>query len=130
MNDLINSLPKLFFVLALLGSVAWLTAEGVITGNDAMGFISLIVGATAVAGTILLSGQTPNVNLIPHLVIMVAIIGFATAMGLLGIFTGTNIVAILGVMIGGGTVGFGSVNPTPVAPTPIQPVPVPTIPTA
>ena len=130
MNDLTKSLPKLAFVLAILGSVAWLTAEGVTTANDAMGFLSLVIGATAVAGTIVLAGPTSNANLIPHVVVLIAILGFVTAMGLLGIFTGTEIVAVLGVMIGGGSVGYGSVNPTPVPPTPVEtprPQPVPSI---
>lgn len=129
MTNLIAAWPKLIFVLALLGATAYLTVAGVMTGNDALGFLSLVIGATAVAGTIVLSGPTPNTDLYPHAAILMAIIAFTTVMGSKHIFTGTEIVGVLGVLLGGGTVAIGSVNPTPtqqVALTAKRAIPVPT----
>ncbi len=113
MKVLTDSLPKILLVLAILGTTAYLTVDGVLTSVMALGVLSLIVGATAVAGTIVLSGPQPNTDLVPHLVILLAIIGFVTALGAKGYFDGSDIVAIFGVLIGGGSVGLGSVNPTP-----------------
>lgn len=125
-KDLLPALPKLILVLALLASVAVLTISNVITANDAYGFLGLVIGATAVAGTIVLSGPQDNSYLIPHVVILLAVLAFAVILGAKGYFTGTEIVGIFTVLIGGGSLAVGSTTATPVAvPPKVQPMPTP-----
>ena len=140
-KDLLSALPKIVLVLALLAGSAVLTVQGVITANDAYGFLGLVVGATAVAGTIVLSdANQSNSNLLPHVVIVLAIMGYTVALGSSGYFSGTEIVGIFSVLIGGGSLAMGTTTSTPTAakivPAPIlgnppailTPTPVPSVP--
>lgn len=106
-TDLKNSAAALFFVLGLLAAAGVLASRGTISPSDAYGFLSLVIGATGVAGTIVLAGPTSNTQLAPHVLILLAVIGYTTALGYLGLFQGTEVIGVFGVIVGGGSLAIG-----------------------
>ena len=102
-----KGLPGLLLTLALLGMACALASTKTITGTQATSVILFLITATAVAGTITLVGPSSNVNLIPHLVIILAIIAAATVLGIRNTLTGAEVTNVIGALLGGGTIGVG-----------------------
>jgi hypothetical protein len=125
LKQLGHSVPVMTIILVLLASVGFNATVGShppLSGADALGFLLFLITATGVAGTvILLDASTPNTNLIPHLIVVLAIIVFTTVLGYLSVFNDTDIGGVYTALLGGGTLAFGISVVTPTTTT-VDPV--------
>jgi hypothetical protein len=95
-------------VLAVLaGAAVMAVVSDTLTGTQVAGFVAIIAGSTAVAGGLTLAGDGNPSDLIPHLVLVLAVIGLTVALALEHVFTSTEVVLIFGFIIGGGGTGAG-----------------------
>ena len=93
-------------LLALAAAGILATVAHILTGTDVFGIVSVLAGATALAGGLALS-VTPT-NLYPHLVLIAAVIGLTVAMGLTHIFVRADVVGVFGDIFGAGLLGAGA----------------------
>lgn len=95
-------------VLALLAAAGVLaTVSNVLTGVQVYAIVSVIAGGAAVAGGIALSSTS---NLIPHLILILAVIGLTVAMALEHVFGTVEVTGVFGYILGGGAIGAAITN--------------------
>lgn len=103
-------------MLLVGGILATLAAAGVLacttstlTGTQVFGLISVLAGSTAVAGGLSLTGPQPSGSgIIPHLIVILAILGLTVALATRNVFGNTEVVGVFGFILGGGAIGAGS----------------------
>lgn len=110
LTNLLKSGAQPLIVLAVLAAIGVLTVVGSapVTSNQAYSVVMFITVATATAGGVILGGPTSNSNLAPHLLIILAILGLATALGVESVFTGGQISGIFAGLLGGGAIGVAT----------------------
>lgn len=102
-----QSVLPLVAVLALLAGAALLTVVSkTLTGGDVYGLVTVLAGGTAVAGGLALSSSTANI--VPHVVLIVAVVGLTVAMALEHVFGSVEVQGVFEFILGGGSVGAGS----------------------
>lgn len=96
-------------VLALLATAAILAVlTTTVTGSEAFGLVAAVSGGTALAGGLAISPATPTTNLIPHTVLILAVLAMTVALTLQHVWTGVEVTGIFGFITGGGIMGAGS----------------------
>lgn len=102
-----QSLPLAILVMAALAAVAIMAVFGPLDPGQAFGFVMFIITGTAVAGTVVLTGPKANSALAPHLLVVLAILAYATCLGVQKVFTGAEVTGIFTAVLGAGTFGGG-----------------------
>lgn len=97
-------LGAVLVVLAAAGVLAIVT--NTITGVQVYAMITVIAGGTAVAGGLALTPEPAN--LIPHLVLIAAVLGLTVALAVEKVFGSTEVIGVFGFILGGGALGAGS----------------------
>jgi hypothetical protein len=125
LSQFVQSLPQIVTVLLVLAAVGVLASTGHLSADNAIAIISLIIGATGVAAGLVLGNiDKPNLQLIVHTIIALAILGLVVALSVRNILTETQIVGVIGVLLGSGTVAaVAGSNPAP-SPAPSLQMPV------
>jgi hypothetical protein len=111
--NLTNLSPTVKAMLQLLAVLAVLAAAGILavvtttlTGTEVYAIITVVAGGTAVAGGLALSA-TPA-NMLPHLLLIAAVLGLTIALAVEKVFGSTEVVGVFGFILGGGALGAGS----------------------
>ena len=103
-----GSISAIAGVLAVLaGASVMAVVSGTLDGTQVAGLVSIIAGSTAVAGGLTLAGDGKASDLVPHLILILAVIGMTVALALEHVYTSTEVTMILGFIIGGGGTGAG-----------------------
>ena len=107
MTALQKSLLQLAAVLAVLSAAGVLaTVTTTLTGTQVYAMVTVIAGGTAVAGGLALSA-TPA-NMLPHLLLIAAVLGLTIALAVQHVFGSTEVTGVFGFILGGGALGAGS----------------------
>jgi hypothetical protein len=134
----LGALPQIVVVLLVLAGVGILASTNHLSPTNAYGLVMLIIGATGVAAGLVLGSTKPNATLVIHAVIALAILALAIVLTLRNVFTETEVLGVLTVLLGSGVtaaVSQSTPTPTPVvgnlgspvtldAPTAVQEPPV------
>jgi len=99
------SMVAVLAVLAAAGVLAALTTT--LNGAEVFALLTVIAGGTAVSGGLALGGTT-GANLVPHIVLITAVLGLTVALAILKIFDSGEVTGVFGFILGGGAVGAGS----------------------
>lgn len=97
-------LGALLAVLAAAGILA--TTTSTLSGPQVFAMIGFIAGGTAVAGGLALT--SPTTSLIPHLVLILAVLALTVALAVKHVFGSTEVDGVFTFILGGGAVGAGS----------------------
>jgi len=102
----VASVASILVILAAAGILAAMTTT--LDGAQVYTLLAVIAGGTAVSGGLALGGTT-STNLIPHTVLLIAVLGLAVALAMVKVFDSGEVVGVFGFVLGGGAVGAGSV---------------------
>ena len=90
-------------VLAAGGALAVLT--GTMSGDQLYGLVAVMAGSTAVAGGLAISSTGTGTNIVPHVVLILGVLGLTVAMALEHVFGATEVAGVFSFVVGGGTTG-------------------------
>jgi len=97
-------LASVLVVLAAAGILATVTTT--LSGTQVYAIITVVAGGTAVAGGLALSA-TPS-NMLPHLLLIAAVLGLTVALAIEKVFGSTEVLGVFGFILGAGALGAGS----------------------
>ena len=107
MTPTIRSAAQTGTILVILAGVAILAYLDHLTSSDAFSVIMLVGGGTAVAGGIAL-GSTPITGLIPHYILIAAVVAMTVALAIKGVFVPQQTIGVFSLILGAGAFGTGS----------------------
>lgn len=108
------ALPQIIVASLVLAGIGILAATNHITPANAFALVMLIIGATGVAAGLVLGNlEKPNAAVIIHAVIALLVLALAVVLTLRNIFTETEILGVITVLLGSGVTAAVSQSNSP-----------------
>jgi hypothetical protein len=117
---------QILVIAAILAGLGVLAATGHLDPTTTYGILMLIIGATGVAAGLVLGNLAkPNATVVVHAILALLVLALAIVLDVRNVFTESQIVGVLTVLLGSGVVA--AVSTTNAAPAVGAPAPSPDV---